>query len=118
MGSDVVFGSWLWRFCRSCILDLPKALSMREAAIGCRVPIAVVEMQSSGQWFQLRRAFNNMWAANGGPFDSWPIPIRITSVLNDTVYDRWVCLRQHHLVQPEFQQLILLSGRLASMQPA
>lgn len=44
-------------------------------------------MNINGQWNELRRTFNNMYAANGGPFNTWPLPIRVTSVLNDTVYD-------------------------------
>lgn len=54
----------------------------------CRVPVEKVEMKCDGNWNELRRTFNNMYAANGGPFKTWPLPVRVTSVLGDTVEDQ------------------------------
>ena len=54
----------------------------------CRVPVKKVELFIGGKWGELRRTYNNMYAANGGPYNTWPLPIRITSMLNDTVYDQ------------------------------
>ncbi len=41
-----------------------------------RYPIASVELQyPDGSFYSLSRGWNNMWAANGGPF-SFPITIQ------------------------------------------
>ncbi|EIE27433.1 hypothetical protein COCSUDRAFT_39101 [Coccomyxa subellipsoidea C-169] len=52
-----------------------------------RVPIQSVKLKyPDGNFYDLARGWNNMWAANGGPFNS-PIDLAITSVLGDTVRD-------------------------------
>ncbi|CAL8463361.1 g2895 [Coccomyxa elongata] len=52
-----------------------------------RVPIQNVKLKNpDGAYYDLARGWNNMWAANGGPF-TFPIDIQITSVLGDTVHD-------------------------------
>ena len=41
-----------------------------------RYPIAQVKLRSSdGSFYSLARGWNNMWAANGGPF-SFPLAIQ------------------------------------------
>ena len=46
-----------------------------------RYPIAEVKLRSSdGSFDSLARGWNNMWAANGGPF-SFPLTIQAGSLL-------------------------------------
>ena len=73
-------------FCLSLVYEvIAHRPSIRNGA--CRVPVKKVEMMIDETWGEMRRTFNNMYAANGGPFNTWPLPLRITSMLNDTVLD-------------------------------
>ncbi len=81
---------WCWIFEESEEMEqqdaevLPQPRSV--PACPCRVPVQRVEIQLGGTWGEMRRTFNNMYAANGGPFNTWPLPLRITSMLGDVVY--------------------------------
>lgn len=69
---------------------------------------------SGGKWGEMRRTFNNQYAANGGPFNTWPIPLRITSMLNDTVYDMWDVTALHDT--PPTPLICFWQSEMGSMQ--
>ena len=60
----------------------------RRLVATCRVPLKNVELEVKGKWSSLRRDVSNTWNYNGGSY-TFPLHIRLTSVLDDAVED-WI----------------------------